>query len=85
MTARIALSISATVELVTLALLLTNLATLHLPAVSQILGPVHGMAYLGTIVAAALTAGGHHPVWLLSLIPGVGGVLALRAEAGRRP
>ncbi|GAA2177746.1 hypothetical protein GCM10009847_05060 [Leucobacter tardus] len=78
MTGRALLRIAAGVELGTLALLLLNMFTLDWPEVSRILGPVHGLAYIGTIVCAALTAEGRYRPWLLALIPGIGGVLAAR-------
>lgn len=75
------LGIVGTVELATLVLMLANLFTVHLPAVSSVLGPLHGLAYTGTVIVAILVRGGGHRVWLLSLIPGVGGLLASRAAS----
>jgi hypothetical protein len=68
-----ALRIAAAAEAVTLVVLLTNLATTHADAISSLFGPLHGTAYL---VAIALT-------WRTSarwfaVIPGIGGLLALR-------
>lgn len=78
------LKIAAAAEALTLVLLLVNLATVHAPELSSLLGPVHGTAYLITI-AAAVTAIPARARWL-SLIPGIGGVLALsrlpRSPAG---
>ncbi|MFB6720921.1 hypothetical protein ACFCV3_12205 [Kribbella sp. NPDC056345] len=68
-----------TFELATLILLLANLATIHHPAISSALGPLHGLAYTSTVIIAVLTAKGRHRIWLLSLIPGIGGLLAARA------
>lgn len=70
-----ALKSAAIAEALTLALLLVNLVTIHVPAISSLLGPLHGTAYLITI-AAALTAIPTRARWL-ALIPGLGGVLAL--------
>lgn len=70
-----ALELAAAAEAVTLVLLLLNLATVHVPELSSLLGPVHGTAYLITI-AAALSTIPTRARWL-SLIPGIGGVLAL--------
>ena len=76
-----ALKIAAAVEALTLVLLLGNLVTVHVPELSSLLGPVHGTAYLITI-AAALAAIPTRARWL-SLIPGIGGLLALsRPSAG---
>ena len=80
---------AALVETVSLAVLVINLVTVHHPLVTSTMGPVHGFAYLATIAVAfllPLTTGTR----LLTLVPAVGGVLALRrahrrqAEAGRR-
>lgn len=69
------------VELATLVLMLANLFTVHLPAVTRVLGPVHGLVYTGTVLAAALVMRGRHAVWLWALIPGVGGLLAARVAS----
>jgi hypothetical protein len=78
------LRIAGTVELATLALLLANLATVHLPELTRVLGPVHGLAYTATVITAVLVMAGRHRVWLLALIPGVGGLLAARAAPAER-
>jgi hypothetical protein len=75
------LQIVGTVELVTLVLMLVNIITVHLPEVSRLLGPVHGLAYTATVITAILVMGGRHRVWLLALIPGIGGLLAARAAS----
>jgi hypothetical protein len=72
---------SATVEFVSLLLMLANLATLHLPAITKTLGPLHGLAYIVTIVLAVLLAEGRHRVWLFALVPAIGGLLSSRALA----
>lgn len=79
MSPRRILQIMGAVELATLVLMLLNLATVHVREVSQILGPVHGLAYTATVIAAVLVHGGAHRVWLRALIPGIGGLLASRA------
>ncbi|MFI5734946.1 hypothetical protein ACIA49_32835 [Kribbella sp. NPDC051587] len=73
-----ALHLIGTFELVTLVLLLANLVTIHHPSIAAALGPIHGLAYTSTIVIAVLVRNGHHRIWLLSLVPGVGGLLAAR-------
>jgi hypothetical protein len=76
-----ALKIAAAAEVLTLALLLLNLATIHAQGVSSLVGPLHGTAYLITI-AMALATIPTRARWL-SVIPGVGGLLALsRHPAG---
>lgn len=77
------LRIVGVAELATLALMLLNLATLHLPAVSGVLGPVHGLLYCASVILALLLMNGNHRVWLLSLVPGIGGTLACRELAPR--
>lgn len=72
------LRIAAAVELVSLVALLANLATVHLPAVSSLTGPVHGCAYLFTVVATARDPRRSAPAVGLSLLPGIGGLLAVR-------
>jgi hypothetical protein len=71
------------VETASLAVLLVNLATVHHPLVTSATGPLHGFAYLATIAVAFLL-----PLpaatRLLTLVPGVGGLLALR-RAHRHP
>ncbi|MQM27628.1 hypothetical protein [Glycomyces albidus] len=67
------------VELSTFLLMMANLATVHLQLLSSILGPLHGLAYTLTVIAAALLSQGRHRVWLLALVPAVGGLLAARA------
>lgn len=89
MSPRRILQMVGTVELVTLVLMLVNLVTVHLPEVSRVLGPVHGLAYTATVITAVLVMSGRHRVWLLAFIPGIGGLLASRAaspgQLERRP
>ncbi|MEV5597186.1 DUF3817 domain-containing protein [Streptomyces sp. NPDC052496] len=70
---------AATVELVSLVILLANLVTAHLPAVSSLAGPLHGCAYLFTVIATARDPRRSPAAVALSLLPGVGGLLALRS------
>lgn len=78
------LRLASWTETVSLLALLVNLATAHVAALASLLGPVHGCAYLATIAAAALL-----PVprraRTLTLVPGIGGLLALRRTAAARP
>ncbi|MGV9878965.1 DUF3817 domain-containing protein [Streptomyces sp. NPDC003006] len=80
------LRIAATAEAASLVLLLVNLFTVHAPALSALLGPLHGTAYLVVIattwtVPSAASPGAR---WR-ALVPGVGGLLALRRVEGRAP
>ena len=43
------MAVVSVVETVSLVVLLANLATVHVPQVASVLGPVHGFAYLATI------------------------------------
>ncbi|GAA4871526.1 DUF3817 domain-containing protein [Saccharopolyspora cebuensis] len=67
---------AARAELVTLALMLANLATAHLPQVSALLGPAHGCAYLVVVLGTWRWPDAGAKV--LALLPAVGGLLALR-------
>ncbi|MFB8139807.1 DUF3817 domain-containing protein [Streptomyces parvus] len=81
------LRIAAHVEFVSLIVMLANLATVHLAPVSSLMGPVHGCAYLFVVVAAWRTEGATAAVRVTALLPGVGGLLALRRlerEGSRR-
>jgi hypothetical protein len=79
------LRLASWVETVSLLVLLVNLATAHASAVASLMGPVHGTAYLTTI-AAALLLPLPRGTRLLTLVPAVGGLLALRrAAASGRP
>jgi hypothetical protein len=64
--------------------MLVNIVTVHLPQVTRVLGPLHGLAYTATVMTAVLVMDGHHRVWLLALIPGVGGVLAARTASSEQ-
>lgn len=83
------LRVSARIELLSLAVLLANLATVHQQALAALLGPLHGCAYLIAVISTATataTAGergpaGDRTATLLALIPGIGGMLALRRLA----
>jgi hypothetical protein len=77
------MAVVSVVETVSLVVLLANRATVHVPQVASVLGPVHGFAYLATIATAFLL-----PVdsrtRLLTLVPAIGGLLAL-SRARRSP
>jgi hypothetical protein len=72
-------------ELSTLLVLLGNLATVHRPDISSVVGPLHGLSYTAAIIAAVLVADGRHRVWVLALVPGLGALLASRAAARHIP
>jgi hypothetical protein len=77
------LRIAARVEFASLLVLLANLATVHLPAVAQLLGPIHGCAYL-FVIGATLQTTKEVKTRLLALVPGIGGLLAERRLATHR-
>jgi len=71
------LRIAALVELASLILLLTNLATVHWAPVASLLGPVHGCAYL-FVIGATVQVTGDLRTRLLAAVPGIGGLLVIR-------
>jgi hypothetical protein len=76
------LGVASVVETTSLVVLVVNLATVHHPLVTSTMGPVHGFAYLATIAVAfllPLSTGTR----LLTLVPAVGGLLALRRARAR--
>jgi len=72
------LGVAAVVETVSLVLLLANLATVHAPAVADVLGPVHGSGYL-VVIALAWQLPAPRAVRARALVPAIGGLLVLRA------
>ncbi|MBB2949046.1 hypothetical protein FB565_008851 [Actinoplanes lutulentus] len=75
---RRALEIAAIAELLSLSILLLNLATAHFPAITSLGGPVHGFAYLMVVILTVSEKTASTRAKLLSLTPGIGGLLALR-------
>ena len=73
----------AVAETASLAVLLANRFTVHLDAVTSLLGPLHGGLYLA-VIAAAFLAPIRLPARLLAIVPVAGGLLAV-AYARRRP
>jgi len=71
------LRVAARVELVSLLVLLANLATVHARAIATLIGPLHGCAYL-LVIGSTLAATRRGRPRLLALVPGVGGLLAER-------
>jgi hypothetical protein len=72
------LRIAARVELISLLLLLANLATVHAGWVATLLGPLHGCAYL-VVIGAGWQATRRARPRLLAVVPGIGGLLTERA------
>lgn len=73
--------IAAFVELVTLVVLLANLATVHLKPVTSLVGPTHGCAYLVIVLATWRNAHAATAAKVVALLPGIGGLLVLRQPA----
>ncbi|MFF0465561.1 DUF3817 domain-containing protein [Streptomyces mexicanus] len=72
------LRIAARAELISLIVLLANLFTVHLKPVSSLTGPTHGCAYLFVVIASWRLPQAPTAAKILALVPGAGGLLALR-------
>ncbi|GAA2115378.1 hypothetical protein [Actinomadura alba] len=73
------LRIAGGVEAASLAVLLVNLFTVHAQVITSLGGPLHGTAYLVVIAITLLTpAAASTGARALALVPGIGGLLALR-------
>ncbi|MFE3496435.1 DUF3817 domain-containing protein [Streptomyces sp. NPDC059169] len=71
------LRIAAHAELITLIVMLANVFTIHLKPISSVMGPTHGCAYLFVVIATWRLKPAP-AVTIAALVPGVGGLLALR-------
>ncbi|MFI2486011.1 hypothetical protein ACH47X_03835 [Promicromonospora kroppenstedtii] len=71
------LEVLSVLELVSVAALLANLATVHVDGVASALGPAHGALYLAVAVTALLGQGLLLRTRLLALVPVFGGVFTL--------
>jgi hypothetical protein len=69
---------AATAEVVSLVVLFANLFTVHEPAISSLIGPIHGCCYLLVVILTARHARATTSTRLLALVPAVGGLLVLR-------
>ncbi|GAA0442304.1 DUF3817 domain-containing protein [Streptomyces stramineus] len=72
------LRIAAQIELISLIAMLANLATAHVKPISSLMGPTHGCAYLFVVIATWRLASATATTKAVAVIPGVGGLLALR-------
>ena len=72
------LRIAAHAELISLVIMLANLATAHLKPISSLMGPTHGCAYLFVIGATWRLQQATNTTKATAVIPGIGGLLALR-------
>jgi hypothetical protein len=81
-----ALEVLSILELASVALLLANVATLHLRPITATMGPTHGALYLAVVVTALFGRDLLARTRWMALIPVLGGVLTLwnvRIEARR--
>ncbi|MER7719620.1 DUF3817 domain-containing protein [Streptomyces flaveolus] len=72
------LRIAAHAELISLIAMLTNVFTIHLKPISSLMGPTHGCAYLFVVITTWRLEQARAAVKVLALVPGAGGLLALR-------
>jgi hypothetical protein len=77
-----AFRVAAAVEFLSLLVLLVNLATVHLPVVSSLGGPVHGCAYLFVVVATLRNPAATKAAKAMAWLPGIGGLLVARQLTG---
>lgn len=80
------LEILSVLELISIAVLLINVWTVHLRPITAIMGPAHGVLYIAVIVVALAVPGLLRRTRWMALIPVAGGVLCLinvRAERRR--
>ncbi|RXZ72971.1 hypothetical protein [Agromyces albus] len=81
-----AFEVLSILELASVALLLANLATLHLRPITATMGPTHGALYLAVVVTALFGRDLLGRTRWMALIPVLGGALTLwnvRLEARR--
>jgi hypothetical protein len=81
-----ALEVLSILELVSIAVLLGNLLTVHIDGLASILGPIHGALFLAVAVTALFGRDLMLRTRLMALVPAIGGILTLvnvRAEARR--
>ncbi|MGL5851564.1 MAG: hypothetical protein ACRCZD_12350 [Phycicoccus sp.] len=71
------LRVASLLETVTLVVLLGNRLTVHAGPVTSLFGPVHGATYLVVLACGLLVPLRRSARWLC-VVPGVGGLLALR-------
>ncbi|MEU0603758.1 DUF3817 domain-containing protein [Streptomyces sp. NPDC006393] len=72
------LRIAAHAELISLIVMLANVFTVHLKPISSLMGPTHGCAYLFVVIATWRVRQAPAAAKVPALVPGVGGLLALR-------
>ena len=73
------LRLAARLELLTLLVLLGNVLSGHDERIAAAVGPLHGGVYLTVVIGLLLRERTPGKVRALGLVPGIGGLLALRA------
>jgi ABC-type uncharacterized transport system permease subunit len=79
------LTVLCIAELVSVAILFGNLFTVHYRPITAVIGPVHGAIYLAVVVTGLLGRGLDPLTRFLSVLPIVGGVLAVWRLRRRSP
>jgi hypothetical protein len=72
------LRVAAHAEPISLIVLLANVFTVHLKPISAVVGPIHGFAYLFVVIATWRLGQSPAAAKILAVVPGVGGLLAVR-------
>ncbi|MFD1939715.1 MULTISPECIES: hypothetical protein [Nonomuraea] len=70
---------AAYTEVISLVLMLANLATAHIREISSLLGPLHGCAYLVVVIGVLRLPSAGRRARLLAFLPGIGGWLSIRS------
>lgn len=71
-------------ELGTFVLLMSNLATVGHRSFARVVGPLHGLAYLATVIAAILVCEGRHRIWCARCYPASGAYWRCEYDDGAR-
>ncbi|WP_428341193.1 hypothetical protein [Mycobacterium sp.] len=71
------LAVLSVLEMVSVLVLLMNLATVHNPTVASVLGPAHGAVYLAVAVTALLGRGLSTRTRISALVPVLSGPLTM--------
>jgi len=82
----IVLAVLGFFEIATLAVLLTNLATVHERALTRVVGPVHGAIYLVVVLMVLLIPKLGWRTRVLGVVPVIGAALAVwRGTTSKSP
>lgn len=77
----------AALELVSLLVLVVNMATAHLQVITSLGGPTHGCAYLFVVVATMRNPAATKAMKAMACLPAIGGLLVARqlTQRGEKP